>query len=79
MQILGRGFAWLDTGTHQSLLAAAHFVETIETRQGYKVACPEEIAFHNGWITAEGLRERAEPLKKSGYGEYLLSLIEVSA
>ena len=77
VQILGRGFAWLDTGTHQSLLAAAHFVETIETRQGYKVACPEEIAFHNGWITAEGLRERAEPLKKSGYGEYLLSLIEV--
>lgn len=76
VQLLGRGFAWLDTGTHESLLDAAHFVETIETRQGYKIACLEEIAFNNNWISADKLHELAEPLKKGGYGQYLLNLIE---
>ncbi len=78
VQLLGRGFAWLDTGTHESLLEAAHFVHTIEHRQGLKVACPEEIAFHNGWINADELCARAEPLKKSGYGQYLLGLLKNS-
>lgn len=76
VQLLGRGFSWLDTGTHQSLLEAGHFVHTIEHRQGLKIACPEEIAFHNGWINAEELRERAAPLRKSGYGQYLLNLLD---
>ena len=76
VQLLGRGFAWLDTGTHESLLEAGHFVHTIEHRQGLKVACPEEIAFHNGWISADELRARAAPLKKSGYGQYLLNLLD---
>jgi glucose-1-phosphate thymidylyltransferase len=70
--LLGRGFAWLDTGTHQSLLDAAHFVETIETRQGLKVACLEEIAFRLGYIDANALAELAKPLAKTGYGDYLL-------
>jgi glucose-1-phosphate thymidylyltransferase len=65
----------LDTGTHESLLAAAQFVETIETRQGYKVACLEEIAMTNGWLTPQQLRQAAEPLSKNGYGQYLLSLL----
>ncbi|TMW71325.1 glucose-1-phosphate thymidylyltransferase RfbA [Thauera sp. UPWRP] len=76
VQLLGRGFAWLDTGTHESLLEAGQFVHTIEQRQGLKVACPEEIAFHNGWISADELRQRASPLKKSGYGQYLLNLLD---
>ena len=63
VQLLGRGFAWLDTGTHESLLEAGHFVHTIEHRQGLKVACPEEIAYHTGWISADELRQRAVPLK----------------
>ena len=75
VQLLSRGFAWLDTGTHESLLAAAQFVQTIEARQGNKVACPEEIAFDNRWLSAEELRERARPLEKSGYGRYLLDLL----
>ncbi len=75
VQLLSRGFAWLDTGTHESLLNAAQFVETIESRQGKKVACPEEIAFENGWLTPDELRERARPLEKSGYGRYLLELL----
>ena len=75
VQLLGRGFAWLDTGTHESLLNAAQFVETIEARQGNKVACPEEIAYENGWLTADQLRELARPLEKSGYGRYLLDLL----
>ena len=75
VQVLGRGFAWLDTGTYESLLHAAQFVETIETRQGYKIACLEEIAYRNGWINAAKLRELARPLKKSGYGSYLESLL----
>jgi len=73
---LGRGFAWLDTGTHQSLLDAAHFVETIETRQGYKIACLEEIAFNQGWLSARQLKQSAGDLKKSSYGDYLLSLLK---
>src|SRR5574341_45701 len=68
---LGRGYAWLDTGTHESLLEAAHFIETIEKRQGLKVACPEEIAYRQGYIGARQLRALARPLAKSGYGEYL--------
>lgn len=75
LERLGRGYAWLDTGTHESLQQAASFIETIEARQGLKVACPEEIAFHNGWITAEQVLRLAEPLKSSGYGEYLASLV----
>lgn len=72
---LGRGYAWLDTGTHESLQQAANFIETIESRQGLKVACPEEIAFMQGWIDEDQVRNLAEPLRKSGYGEYLLSLL----
>ena len=72
---LGRGYAWLDTGTHESLQQAANFIETIESRQGLKVACPEEIAFMQGWIGEDQVRKLAEPLRKSGYGEYLLDLL----
>lgn len=75
VEIMGRGTAWLDTGTHDDLLAAAQFIATIDKRQGLKVNCPEEVAFRWGWITADKLREIAEPLRKSGYGEYLLNLI----
>ncbi|MCR9214016.1 MAG: glucose-1-phosphate thymidylyltransferase RfbA [Proteobacteria bacterium] len=75
MEHLGRGSAWLDTGTHDNLLEASHFVQTIEKRQGLKIACPEEIAFQRGYITADELAKLAEPLRKSGYGEYLLSLL----
>ena len=74
LEPLGRGFAWLDTGTHQSLLEASSFIETVETRQGLRVCCPEEIAFGNGWIDAEQLERLAAPLAKNSYGEYLLSL-----
>jgi len=74
VELLGRGFAWLDTGTHESLLEAAQFVETLEKRQGYKVACLEEIAFNNGWLSAGRLVELAQPMKKNSYGQYLLSL-----
>ncbi len=76
MELLGRGFAWLDTGTHASLHEAGAFIETIEARQGLKVAVPEEIAFRMGWIDEAALRQLAEPLRKSGYGEYLLELLE---
>lgn len=75
VEILGRGFAWLDTGTHESLLEASHFVHTIEKRQGLKVACLEEIAFNNGWITCQVLAEQAERFKKTGYGQYLGKLL----
>lgn len=74
VELLGRGFAWLDTGTHESLLQAAQFVETIESRQGYKVACLEEIAYNNGWLSREDLKELAQPMLKNAYGQYLLSL-----
>jgi glucose-1-phosphate thymidylyltransferase len=79
VEMLGRGFAWLDTGTHDSLLEASHFVHTIEQRQGLKVACLEEIAYNNGWITAEQLGLQAEALKKTGYGQYLQKLLDLSA
>jgi glucose-1-phosphate thymidylyltransferase len=72
---MGRGYAWLDTGTHESLLEAAHFIETIEKRQGLKVACPEEIAYRQGYISSRQLKALAEPLAKSGYGEYLLRVL----
>ena len=75
LERLGRGYAWLDTGTHQSLLEASNYIETIEARQGLRVCCPEEIAYGNGWIDDERLRELARPLAKNGYGEYLLGLI----
>jgi glucose-1-phosphate thymidylyltransferase len=72
---IGRGTAWLDTGTHESLMQAGQFIETIERRQGLKICCPEEVAYFNGWIDEEQLRAMGEELKKSGYGEYLLSLL----
>ncbi len=75
VEIMGRGMAWLDTGTHESLLQAAVFIETIEQRQGLKIACPEEIAFRAGWIKAEDVARVAEPLKKNGYGRYLLQML----
>ncbi len=75
-QSLGRGFAWLDTDTHDSLVEASSFVQTIELRQGYKIACLEEIAYHNGWIDKGQLLQRAESLSKSGYGQYLRQLLE---
>jgi glucose-1-phosphate thymidylyltransferase len=73
---MGRGYAWLDTGTHESLLEAAHFIETIEKRQGLKVACPEEIAYRQGYIGARQLKALARPLARSGYGEYLLRVVQ---
>jgi glucose-1-phosphate thymidylyltransferase len=75
LERLGRGIAWLDTGTHESLIQAANFIETIEQRQGLKVCAPEEVAFQNQWIDADALIAVAEPLRKSGYGEYLLGLL----
>ncbi len=76
VELLGRGFAWLDTGTHESLLEAAQFVETIEKRQGYKVACLEEIAFNNGWLSAEQILEIGQSMSKNDYGQYLMSLVD---
>lgn len=75
VQTLGRGFAWLDTGTHDSLSEASSFVETIEKRQGLKIACLEEIAYHNGWITIERIIELAKPMLKNQYGQYLMNLV----
>lgn len=75
VELMGRGFAWLDTGTHESLLDAGRFVETIENRQGLKVACLEEIAYRLGYITDDQVRKLADPLKKNGYGQYLLNLL----
>ncbi len=79
LERLGRGTAWLDTGTHQSLMEASNFIETIEQRQGLKICCPEEVAWQRRWIDADQLRAIAGPLAKSGYGEYLLGLLERSA
>jgi glucose-1-phosphate thymidylyltransferase len=76
VELLGRGFAWLDTGTHDSLLEASLFVQTIEHRQGYKIACLEEIAFNNKWISKEKVLEIAKPLSKNGYGRYLEELVK---
>lgn len=78
VELLGRGFAWLDTGTHESLLEAAQFVETIEKRQGYKIACLEEIAFNNGWLSREQVLQLARQLSKNGYGQYLMDLVTKS-
>lgn len=75
VELLGRGFAWLDTGTHDSLMEAGSFVQTIEKRQGLKVACLEEIGFRNGWLSREALQREAEQLKKTGYGQYLLGVL----
>lgn len=75
VEILGRGYAWLDTGTHDSLIKAAQFIQTIEHRQGLKVACPEEIAYRHGWISPVMLEQLAQPCLKSGYGQYLMSLL----
>jgi glucose-1-phosphate thymidylyltransferase len=76
VEIMGRGYAWLDTGTHDSLLEAASFIATLQKRQGLQVACPEEIAYTQGWINAEQLEALADPLKKNGYGQYLLGLLK---
>ena len=76
VEIMGRGFAWLDTGTHDSLLEASSFIATLQRRQGLQVACPEEIAFHQGWIDAAALQKLAAPLAKNGYGQYLLNLLK---
>lgn len=75
---MGRGYAWLDTGTHESMLEASQFIQTIERRQGLKVACPEEIAFRSGWISAEKVNQLAKPLAKNGYGQYLIGLLNES-
>lgn len=76
VELMGRGFAWLDTGTHESLLEAAQFVETLEKRQGYKVACLEEIAYHNGWLSKERVLESGKLMAKNNYGQYLLEVAE---
>ena len=76
VELLGRGYAWLDTGTHESLLAAAHFVQVVERRQGLKVACPEEVAWRMKFINDSQLAQLAQPLARSGYGQYLLELLE---
>ncbi len=76
VQVFGRGFAWLDTGTHDSLSEASNFVETIEKRQGLKIACLEGIAYRNGWISEERMREIAKPMLKNQYGQYLLKVID---
>ena len=75
VELMGRGYAWLDTGTHESLLAAANYIQVVEQRQGLKIACPEEIAYRKGFIDAEQLQKLAEPLAKSGYGDYLMDLL----
>ena len=76
LEKLGRGYAWLDTGTHESLVEASIYIETIEKRQGLRLCCPEEIAWNNGWIDDTQLRALAQPLAKNGYGQYLLQLLE---
>jgi glucose-1-phosphate thymidylyltransferase len=75
LEQLGRGYAWLDTGTHESMMDAGNYIATVENRQGLKVCCPEEIAWQQGWIDTDRLRELAAPLAKTGYGRYLLRLV----
>ena len=79
VEIMGRGYAWLDTGTHDSLLEAGQFIATLEKRQGLKVACPEEIAFRAGWISADQLEQQAQPMLKNGYGQYLMQVLREKA
>ena len=79
VEIMGRGYAWLDTGTHDSLMEAGQFIATLEKRQGLKVACPEEVAFRSGWISAEQLERQAQPMLKNGYGQYLLKILKERA
>ena len=79
VELMGRGYAWLDTGTHESLIEAHLFVQITEKRQGLKIACPEEIAFHKHWIDAVALQNLAQPMLKSGYGQYLMELIKGGA
>ena len=79
VEIMGRGFAWLDTGTHESLLEASHFIATLEHRQGLKIACPEEIAFTKKWIDRAQLEKLATPMLKNGYGRYLMQVLKESA
>ena len=76
VETMGRGYAWLDTGTHESMLNAANFIHTIETRQGLQVACLQEIAFENGWLTAQEIRENNQDLLKTEYGQYLMRITE---
>lgn len=77
LETMGRGYAWLDTGTHESMLQASTFIETVEQRQGLRIACPEEVAFRKGWIDAEQLLRLAEPLSKNGYGQYLQKIVRL--
>lgn len=77
VELLGRGFAWLDTGTHDSMIEASTFVQTVEKRQGFKVACLEEIAWRNGWLDDEGVQKAANLMSKTGYGQYLRDLLNV--
>jgi len=79
VEIMGRGYAWLDTGTHDSLLEAGQFIATLEKRQGLKVACPEEIAYRAGWISAAQLEQQAQPMLKNGYGQYLMQVLREKA
>ena len=76
MQVFGRGFAWLDTGTQESLFDASRFVEVVESRQGVQIACLEEIAWRKGWITDEDMLRLAEPMKRNAYGEYMINLVK---
>ena len=76
VEIMGRGYAWLDTGTHDSLLEAGQFIAALEKRQGLKVSCPEEIAYRSGWITAERLEQHARSMMKNGYGHYLMRVLQ---
>ena len=79
VEIMGRGYAWLDTGTHDSLMEAGQFIATLEKRQGLKVSCPEEIAYRSGWITADQLAQQAQPMLKNGYGQYLMQVLREKA